>query len=218
MPEDAVRVGEATRSALINAGEFLYGTHGIDAVSLSAIVREAGLGNKYAVQYHFRGRDGLLLAILHNRSGLIEQRRGELLVEAGAAGGLEDVPTLVRALFLPVIEQTSADGRFTFARFLLQYLNHPQMAGTVTQDPAARVDQIFTAQVRVLLQRQIAGLDDAMFNWRFAMILRMVVSCAVSYEVAEEGGQPPMDRSRLIDEILAMATAAMAAPVRQAAR
>src|SRR6516164_5553468 len=123
MPEDAVRIGEATRSALINAGELLYGTHGIDAVSLSAIVREAGLGNKYAVQYHFRGRDGLLLAILHNRSGLIEQRRGELLVEAGAAGGLEDVPTLVRALFLPVIEQTSADGRFTFARFLLQYLN-----------------------------------------------------------------------------------------------
>src|SRR5215470_19335920 len=89
MPEDAGRVGEATRSALVNAGELLYGTHGIDAVSLSASVREAGLGNKYAVQYHFRGRDGLLLAILHNRSGLIEQRRGELLVEAGAAGGLQ---------------------------------------------------------------------------------------------------------------------------------
>lgn len=211
--EDVGRAGEATRSALASAGERLFGAHGIDAVSLLAVVREARQGNKNAVQYHFGGKDGLLLAILHTRSGLIEQRRGELLVEAGAAGGLDDVPTLVRALFLPVIEQTSEDGRFTFARFLLQYLNHPQAVSTVDNLADARVNQIFTAQLQVLLQRRVPGLDDTMFEWRFAMVIRLVVSAVVAFEAAEDRGAAPMARSRLVREVLALATAAMSAPI-----
>ncbi|MGH6781308.1 MAG: TetR/AcrR family transcriptional regulator, partial [Sphingomonadaceae bacterium] len=52
----------ATRERLMAAGEALIGLHGIDGVSLEDIARGAGQANKYAVQYHFGSRDGLIQA------------------------------------------------------------------------------------------------------------------------------------------------------------
>src|SRR6516165_9572513 len=92
---DLLRSGAATtRMALIATAERLFGAHGIDAVSLLTVVREAGQGNKNAVQYHFGSKEGLLLAILRNRADLIDRRRGELLVEAGAGNTLDAIPSL----------------------------------------------------------------------------------------------------------------------------
>jgi len=198
--------------ALIATAERLFGAHGIDGVSLLTVVREAGQGNKNAVQYHFGSKEGLLLAILRTRSDMIEIRRGELLVEAGAAGALDDVPTLVRAMFLPVIEQNDAEGRFTFARFLGQYLNHPHYPSGLVPAAAVRQEQVFTSQLKRLLQRQLPFLSDELLEWRFMMMLRLVVNCLVEHEAAEARVTVLIDRSRLVGDVLGMVTAATAAP------
>jgi AcrR family transcriptional regulator len=211
--QDLTRSGAATRAALIAAGERLFGTDGIDAVSLLSVVREAGRGNKNAVQYHFGGKEGLLLAIIRSRADKIEQRRGELLVEAGAGHALETVPALVRAMFLPVIEQCDAEGRFTFAHFLDQYLHHPRYPSGPVDVTAIQRDLPFTSLIRSMLQRQLPFLSDDVITWRVAMQLRLVASCLVEYEAAEARGDRVMDRARLVKEILAMATAGISAPV-----
>jgi AcrR family transcriptional regulator len=210
--QDLARPGAATQMALAAAAERLFGEHGIDAVSLIAVAREAGQGNKYAVQYHFGSKEGLLQAILRTRSDIIEVRRGELLVEAATAGTLDDLPTLVRALFLPVIEQCDPEGHFTFARFLLQYLNHPRYPGGLAPLAEIRQQQVFTTQLMHLLRRQMPALSDELLEWRFMMVLRFVVSCLVSHEAIEAQGTRLVERSGLFDEVLTMATAAMTAP------
>jgi AcrR family transcriptional regulator len=210
---DLSRASAATRAALIAAGERLFGRDGIDAVSLLTVVREAGQGNKNAVQYHFGSKEGLLLAILRNRADLIDRRRGELLVEAGAGNTLDAVPSLVRAMFLPVIEQCDAEGRFTYARFLVQYLHHPRYPSGPVPAAAIGRDLPFTNQLKSLLQRQLPFLSEDLINWRVAMQLRFVASCLVEFDATDSRGHQPMDRDRLVEEILATASVGMSVPV-----
>jgi AcrR family transcriptional regulator len=208
------RAGIATRTALLVTAERMFGDLGIDAVSLLAIVREAGQGNKNAVQYHFGSKEGLVSAILVSRSEQIERRRAELLVGAGAAGLLADVPTLVGAMYRPVIEQVDRDGRYTFARFLVQYLNYPGFPEEITRPPdIARREQTVTNQLKVLLERAIPHLTAELVEWRVLMQLRLLVACLVESEKARERGAAGMTRHEVVRDTLQMVTAALSAPV-----
>jgi AcrR family transcriptional regulator len=210
--DELARAGEATRSALLITAERLFGTYGIDAVSLLAIVRESGQGNKNAVQYHFGSKDGLIRAIVRSRSVKIEQRRAELVVEAGAAGRLDDLSVLVEAMYLPVIEQVNGAGRFTFARFLLQYLNHPGFPDQMAAPSDIVANQPVTGQLRTLLSRALPHLSLEMVEWRVMMQLRLLLTCLVEHENYEQRGIAPMNREDTIRDSLAMVAAGMGAP------
>ena len=53
-----------TREALINVAEVLMASKGIDAVDLHEVQVLAGARNRSAVQYHFKNREGLVVAVL----------------------------------------------------------------------------------------------------------------------------------------------------------
>lgn len=204
----ATRAG--TRRALLVTAERMFGDLGIDAVSLLAIAREAGQGNKNAVQYHFGSKEGLIRAIIRARADRIEQRRAELLVEAGAAGQLSDVGTLVEAMFLPVIDQVDADGRYTFARFLLQFLNHPGFPEVIPGPMELVRNQAVPNQLRALLGRALPHLTPELVEWRVLMQLRLLVSCLVEAEKANTSLAPPT-RPQLVRDTLSMVTAGLSA-------
>ncbi len=114
-----LRGSEATRQALIDAGERLYAQHGVHGTNLLAIAREAGQANKYAVQYHFGDQEGLLRAILDSRAVWLEKERAQRLAALPAAGGLTD---LLGVVMLPLADLVDAEGKRAYARFLLQFM------------------------------------------------------------------------------------------------
>ena len=109
---------EATRAALIETAESLFARDGIDAVSLRDIGAAIGSANSNVVGYHFGGRDDLLLAIFRHRLLPIDARRSELLDRAMKASLDGDLSTLLDALWRPLLEQTDANGRRSYAAFL----------------------------------------------------------------------------------------------------
>ena len=72
----------ATREKLLEVAEELFASRGFDAVSIRAILREAGLRNQSALQYHFGDRENLISAIQERRVRQLEHKRRALLAEA----------------------------------------------------------------------------------------------------------------------------------------
>lgn len=104
-----------TRERLMAAGERLIGLKGIGGVSLEEIARAAGQANKYAVQYHFGGREGLVQQILDTRLAAVEARRAALVADRDP----RDTVAIVSAFVLPLAELGAEGG--AFPRFLLQF-------------------------------------------------------------------------------------------------
>lgn len=114
--------GARTSGTIVDVAERLWGERGIDAVSLREISAAAGLSNPASVQYHFGGRDELILAIYQRRLPTIDARRRELIDALQAAGGTGNVRALLDCLFRPLFEQVDAQGRHSYASFLRQVL------------------------------------------------------------------------------------------------
>lgn len=109
---------ELTRASLIEAAESLFSERGIDAVSMREIGAAIGASNTNVVGYHFGGKEALVEAVIHNRLPDFEQRREQLLREAGQHAGGATLEGLLTALWLPLLEQTDAQGRHSYAGFL----------------------------------------------------------------------------------------------------
>ena len=78
---EAKSTAHNTREKLLDVAERLFAEHGFDAVSVRAILREAGLRNQSALQYHFGDREKLISAIQGRRVKQLEQKRRELMAE-----------------------------------------------------------------------------------------------------------------------------------------
>ena len=82
----------ATRIALIGAGERLFAERGIAGPSIRELLAEAGVGNKSALQYHFGDRNGLVSAIIASHGEALRVRRSnafEPIVLDDASGSIE---------------------------------------------------------------------------------------------------------------------------------
>ena len=100
--------GEENRLRIVRAAERLMAERGIDGVSLREINRTAEQGNASAIQYHFGGRDQLLMAVLDRHQAHTDPRRHQLLDEwEERGGGADDVLGLAEALVLPLVEKLS---------------------------------------------------------------------------------------------------------------
>jgi AcrR family transcriptional regulator len=109
---------DATRVALVEAAEALFAQSGIDGVTTRQIQEAAGSGNKNVIAYYFGGKAALIDAIYRHREPPMEARRAELLASLDAAGAGQDLAGLLDALYRPLLEQTDAQGRHSYSRFL----------------------------------------------------------------------------------------------------
>lgn len=67
------------RTALIEAALSAFAEHGINGVSLRAIVARAGQHNQSAIHYHFGHKQGLVAAVLDHVSRLLQPDMAECL-------------------------------------------------------------------------------------------------------------------------------------------
>jgi len=117
---------ETTKQRLISAAEQLFAERGIGAVSLREINAAAGQRNATALQYHFRDRYGLVVAILAKHNVSVEQHRHQLLDEYEARDG-DRLRDLAAALVVPSARKLSdPDGGRHYLRIHSEVVNYPE--------------------------------------------------------------------------------------------
>jgi AcrR family transcriptional regulator len=175
--------GDENRLRILRAAERLMADQGIDGVSLREINREAGQKNASAIQYHFGGRDQLLVAVLARHQARTSPRRTELLDAWEAQGeGADDVPGLAAALVVPVVERlTDPDG----GRDYLQIANEFYARARSLADLGANADPTGSmARWHALVVETVPGADGP-YPTRFAAV-RLTMG-----ELARRAQDPP---------------------------
>ena len=153
--------------------------HGLDAVSIRAVAREASVSIG-TVQYHFATKDELLLAAYRRVIDQVAGRAAE--IAAGDPGPGEYVRGLLREL-LPLDERRAAELRVGLA-FTARSVHSPQLTELYTQAHRALLDAI-TRSLQLAVERGEAapGLDarrEAIHVVAFADGLAWHLLCAPS--------------------------------------
>ncbi|WP_380876035.1 hypothetical protein ACFB49_07060 [Sphingomonas sp. DBB INV C78] len=197
----------ATRERLMASAEQLIGLKGIDGVSLEEIAKHAGQANKYAVQYHFVSREGLIQAILDTRIAAIEQRRRALLDHID----LSSVNEILNAFVLPLAEQVDENGECAFARFLLQFATQFQpWSGIVHPLVSAGEDSASHALSRALATL-FPHIPEPVLGQRLILLMHLPLRVLLPDE-----HQSAVTRAARLDDTVAMIAAALAAPLSRA--
>jgi AcrR family transcriptional regulator len=113
--------GDATRVALIETAETLFGKFGIESVSTRQIGATIGSSNTNIVAYYFGTKDALVEEVIRYRGPGIEQRRAEIFGLAHKQESLSLID-LLDSLYRPLFEQTNDAGEHSYAAFLASLL------------------------------------------------------------------------------------------------
>lgn len=205
---------DSTRNQLLDTAEKLFLEQGLDEVSLRSIVKQSGVKNQSALQYHFGGREGLISEIVNRRLQQVEGRRRRLVDEALSENRMPDLrevcSLLVRAPFLLCREQR--DFRTFFGQFGLRLLasdreiyfaDDPEM--TSLNDMRAMVRQCLTD-----LPAEITNLRSENAN----SLALLSISRRARKGGSFRGRRAELFFNNLVDEIAAM----LSAPVSKATR
>lgn len=142
---------------LLLTAERLFGEQGIDAVSLRQIVTAAGQANSSAVQHHFGSKEGLIQAVYDMRLPELDNNRQRLLDRYMDEDGYVALSSLLRVMFLPVVENMDEAAQKSFALFhsqlmLLDISRHPFRHSRVPQPAYEAIYQRLVKELNYLPQ------------------------------------------------------------------
>lgn len=204
-----LRGSDATRLTLIDAGERLYALHGVHGTNLLAIAREAGQANKYAVQYHFGDREGLLRAILESRAAWLEQERARRFASLTDESDLGD---LLGVVMLPLADLVDDDGKRSYARFLLQFMTQLEPWPHVRHPLREKnPDYPTIGYVRRELMSRLPHLEKEMLLRRLDWLFRGFLGVLVDFENRPEQRRENETLRCHIDDFLTICVASLKA-------
>jgi AcrR family transcriptional regulator len=188
--------------ALISAAERLFAQRGSDAVSLREINAAAGSTNASAIQYHFGGRGGLMMAVLDKHEVTIERRRHKML-DAYEADEDAQLRALAAALVEPLAAELTTDGGPGYLQLIADLYNQPDPKF----DPGAMEDRMssyvrWRALVFPLLSPEAVRLHRRFDALRFS-----------ASELARRARAGRHDHRLFISQLTDLVTALIAAPV-----
>ncbi len=201
-----------TRAGLIDAATRIFADDGVATASLVEITRRAGQRNRGAVQYHFGGRDGLLVAVLNEHADFLGVRELELL-EVARTRPDDDVASVIEAIVRPTVELAATGWR---GRCYLAIVGE-----LVERDPATRSAEVVEAfnrtggyEVYALLQERMPPMDVELRNERLTLLTSFVVGTVARRARAAEGGRPQLPIERFVDNLVDLGTAMVTARAR----
>jgi AcrR family transcriptional regulator len=191
------------RERIIAAAEQLFATHGVAAVSLREINREAGAKSASAVQYHFQDRRGVLVAVLAKHRPDIEARRHAVLDHCEATSSTE-LRDYAAALVRPLASKLSdTDGGPQYLQIHAEMTNAPRPL----VDPNASNPHDSIQRWRALVE-PLLDPDSVRLHRRFT---------AIRFTAAELGRRaataPHTDDRLFVEHLVDLTTALLAAPV-----
>ncbi|WP_157783617.1 TetR/AcrR family transcriptional regulator [Rhizorhabdus wittichii] len=211
MAGHASRSYKSTPMAIIEAAERLFGSYGIEAVSLRQIGLEANVANKSAVNYHFGDRAELIRAIWQHRLPTLEARRKMLLRQMHERGETRDPHAVARLLVQPNYELLDAQGVHRYTAFFRHALRWRQ-----GQELRAREMGTTPASLEAIsLLKDLAGdipEDLLMHRLRYACCSLFDMIFDRDCDVAE--GRPVMPEDAFLAEGIDMIVALCLRPAR----
>ncbi len=199
----------ATREAILDAAERLFARDGVAAVSNRALIREAGQRNESALQYHFGGREGLLLALHVRRMQQLDARRRGRLAAVTAGDGPIAVRDLARVQLDTVLELAREDAGF------VDYL---KLLGELVFVPNADLERALerfevtgSTAVRRRVQASVPHLSPATLARRLDLGRRFILM-SLSRWARQHDGFAGRGADRLAGDLLDMITAMLTAP------
>ncbi len=211
MPPDA----SETRDKLLDAATRAFAEHGVFNASLIEITRQAGQRNRSALNYHFGSRDGVLCAVLERHVEFLARREGELLAVASRSP-TADVEPVIEAIVRPAAELAESGWRGRCYLLIIAELAGEDPA-SFSPSLASALDRTGGYDVYALLATRMADVSDTVRVERFALIttfiLRSVADRARALGRGRRHGRPQLEYEAFVRNLVAMAAAAMAAPV-----
>lgn len=129
----------SARDTILLAGQELFATQGIDAVSLREVTRAAGERNVTALQYHFGDRDGLVRAILSRHANVLGEQTNSLLDVVEASGRTDDVVSVIEAVALPRIDMLKTTEGCHYLQIASQVINRSTDRVVEADEPLANI-------------------------------------------------------------------------------
>jgi len=193
-----------TRAQIVRAAEVLFAARGIDGVSLREINRVAGQSNTGAVQYHFGGRDGLVLALIAKHRRDTEPRRHALLDQYEDAGPA-DLRALASALVSPAAAKLAdPDGGREYLQISAEFYTRSNRRATRMPE-LGPLDSI--TRWNGLLDPLVPAEERAVLHTRFPAIRFAFV------ELGRRAASEPREDDRLFTSHLTdLVTALLATP------
>ena len=160
----------ATRTRLMRAMERLCAQHGVENVTVRAVVEAAGQKNESALQYHFKNREGLIHAIHKSRFVQTQEKRRELLTRCLAKNSTPSVRELCKLMVEPTFQlcRTDAGYRQWIKAFgaINASVRHPMMEEEVIEESNSIL--VITRHLR----EQLPQLDESLFDDRYLTVVR----------------------------------------------
>lgn len=195
---------------LIAAGEQMMGQDGIANAPLHEVAALAGQSNRYAVQYHFGDRAGLVGAILSIRRRRLVARRHDLFEAAKEKDLLSDTRALLEIIFLPTAEQVDPAGHHSYARFLLQFLSRVDF-DPVVEDPfrtSGDIKREMTGRIADLM-----GIPFPLMEWRCYLQHFAMLAALGSWDNPRFPVRKKLPIEAVVAEAIGSIAAAMEAPM-----
>ena len=212
MPPDA----SDTRQKLLDAAARAFAEDGVYNASLVEITRKADQRNRGALHYHFGSRDGVLCAVLERHVALLARREGELLEKAARAPD-DDVAAVIEAIVRPAAELAEGDWRGRCCLLIIAELAGEDPAH-YSAELAAVLARTGGNEVYALLAVRMADVSGDVRTERFALItafiLRAVADRARLLGRRGRKGRPQLEYETFVENLVAMAAAAMSTPGR----
>lgn len=209
MPPDA----SATREKLLDAAAEAFAEHGVLNASLLDITRRAGQRNRGALHYHFGSRDGVLAAVLDRHVGFLAQREGELLAAAMARPG-RDIPPIVEAIVRPAVDLAASGWRGRSCLLIIAELAEEEaldLAPEVREALARTGGHAVYAELAARLPPMPEAVQLERLALMTAFVLRAVADRARLLGRRRKG-RPQLDHEAFVENLVAMAAAAVSAP------
>ncbi|ODQ93754.1 TetR/AcrR family transcriptional regulator [Mycolicibacterium holsaticum] len=210
MPPDATK----TRDKLLDAAARAFASDGVFNASLIDITRQAGQRNRAALRYHFGSRDGILCAVIDRHADFLARRERDLLDVALTTPGDELAPVL-EAIVRPAAELADSGWRGRCCLLIIA-----ELTGEDMQSYSAQLQAVLARtggnEVYELLTARTGFLTDELRVERFSLVamfvLRAIADRARLLERRGRRGRPQLEYEPFVSNLVAMATAAMAAP------
>lgn len=187
--------------------ERLFAEHGIAGVSLRDISVAAGQRNHSAAQYHFGGRSGLVVAVYEARMSVVDERRRRHLDHLEATGRLDDLPALVEALVVPLL-QVVAETDGWYGRFLARTRWEPSAWAELEELAVAKSFRDSAAHLWACL----AHLPAPIRRSRLDQLATLVMGTIAGWEGAPDRGQRRLPVPLLAAELVSTGVALLTAP------
>jgi len=205
-----------TKERILDTAEHLFAELGVDATSLRAVTREAGV-NLAAVHYHLGSKEALLEAILARRVGPVNQARLKALdqLEASAVDRVVPLEALLHAFFAPALLglETTERGRLLSRLLARLYWDAGPDLRTIVFEQFREVVERFSSA----LERSLAPMPAAEVLTRFHYGLGVMIHVLARPAMVVSGPLAPPEESptQQLARIVAFVAAGMRAPTQK---